>query len=259
VAIPVEVAVGVCDLEIFDIVSSRQNAVLYIHPLLHAKLFRFDDMIFLGSANISRRALGWAAPANVEILIASSESAADLRAFENVVLTAAVRVDAALRDSVRLQVDALKITPPSIGEVFETETREIVSTWLPTCRAPDRLWNAYAGVETWRLVEAALTAAMDDLAALNLPAGLSREQFRQFVAATLQRMPLVQEIDLAAQRGLAPEAAAALISAAEGSDDLAYSPAEMWEVLQAWLMHFFPGQYRREPSSEIFRQGRIIG
>jgi hypothetical protein len=257
--IPVEIVAGVCDLEIFDVVSSRQNATLYIHPLLHAKLYRFDDFILIGSANVTRRALGWTAPANVEILAGPNEPHADIRALEKSILSASILVDAALRDSVLQKVEALKVSPPSLAEVFEPETREVVRTWLPTCRAPDRLWNVYAGFETWRLVEAAANAAKDDLAALNIPTGLSKDQFREFVTATLERMPLVQEIETATQNGLTPEAAAALISEATGSNDLPYSSIEMWEVLQAWLIYFFPGRYRREPSSELFRRGRIIG
>lgn len=257
--IPVEIVAGVCDLEIFDVVSSRQKAALYIHPLLHAKLYRFDDFILIGSANVTRRALGWTAPANVEILVGPTEPHADMRSIERSILSASILVDAALRDSVRQKVDVLKASPPSVAEVFEPETREVARTWLPICRAPDRLWNVYSGFETWRLVEAAINAANDDLATLNIPAGLSRDQFRQFVTATLERMPLVQEIELAAQNGLTPEAASTLISEANGSNGLPYSSIEMWEVLQAWLIYFFPGRYRREPSSELFRRGRIIG
>ncbi len=85
-----------------------------------------------------------------------------------------------------------------------------------------------------------------DLAALDIPSGLSKDQFKKFMAATLERMPLVQEIDVAAQKGLTPEAAAGFISEAAASAGLPYSPTEMWEVLQAWLMHLFPDRYRRE-------------
>jgi hypothetical protein len=182
-----------------------------------------------------------------------------MRALEKSILNASILVDAALRDSIRQKVNVLMASPPSLAEVFEPETREAARTWLPTCRAPDRLWNVYAQFETWRLVEAAVDAANNDLATLNIPAGLSREQFRQFVRATFEQMPLVQEIELAAQNGLTPEAASTLISEATGSNVPPYSSIEMWEVLQAWLMYFFPGHYRREPSSELFRRGRIIG
>jgi hypothetical protein len=34
--IPAEIAVGVCDLEIFDVVAGHSNAELYVHPLLRA-------------------------------------------------------------------------------------------------------------------------------------------------------------------------------------------------------------------------------
>ena len=233
--------------------------MLYIHPLLHAKLYRFDDLVLIGSANITRRALGWTAPANVEILISPKEALGEMRAFEENLIDTSVLANSTLRDNLREKVNALAAASPVLEELFESETREVLQTWLPTCRVPNRLWNIYSNFEPWRLVEAAAEAAKADLAALNIPSGLSKEQFNQFVRATLERMPFVQQIETAAANGLSSEAAAAMIGAASNSTGLPYSATEMWEVLQAWLIYFFPGRFRREPAGEMFRQGRVIG
>jgi hypothetical protein len=74
-------------------------------------------------------------------------------------------------------------------------------------------------------------------------------------------MPLVQEIDSASRlpAGITSASASALIERGTYGAALPYSPTDMWEVLQAWLMHFFPQRYRREVATEVFRQGRIIG
>ena len=81
--------------------TARTGAELYVHPLLHAKLYRFDDTAFFGSANLTGKALGWTAPANLELLHASPEMLPDLVAFEADLLKSALRVDAAYRDIVR--------------------------------------------------------------------------------------------------------------------------------------------------------------
>jgi hypothetical protein len=252
--IPAEIALGACDLEIYEVTRARANTCLFVHPLLHAKIYRFDDHALLGSANLTRKALGWAAPANLEVLVDAGTSLAELRAFEQELLASALEVDEAYRDTVAQQVKVL-----AHQVAAETFTHEVARTWLPSCNAPHRLWNVYADYETWRLVESARQAAAADLAALAVPAGLEREQFRKHVAAVLGCIPLVQEIDRAAGQGLTTNSASALIIAAAKSEPLPYAPAETWEVLQAWLMHFFRTAIGASQSPRCFRHGRVIG
>jgi hypothetical protein len=148
-------------------------------------------------------------------------------------------------------------------EVFEAETHQVERTWLPTCRTPERLWNVYTDIEAAkrRMVESAFEAARADLRALGITFGLPVTQFNRHVAAILGQMPLVQEMDAASRlpEGVTASTGAALIEAASLGSILPYPSTDMWEVLQAWLLYFFPERYRREPATEIFRQGRIIG
>src|SRR3546814_15701150 len=69
---PDEIAAGVSDLEVFDLIRARASGTLLLQPHLHAKLYRTGDRRLLGSANISGRALGWHEPANLEILLAEA-------------------------------------------------------------------------------------------------------------------------------------------------------------------------------------------
>ncbi len=48
-----------------------------------------------------------------------------------------------------------------------------------------------------------------------------------------------------AATGMTDKQAIALVTDDVGADSLPYPPADMWEVLKAWLAHFFPGTYRR--------------
>ena len=45
---PEDIVDGVCDLEIFEVVSNRANGKLWVHPNLHAKYFRADQSCLLG-------------------------------------------------------------------------------------------------------------------------------------------------------------------------------------------------------------------
>jgi len=259
--IPKEIAAGVCDLEIYDVVKTRSNAALYVHPLLHAKLYRFDDNVFVGSANLTNKALGWAAPSNLELLHPHNEIFSELKAFEDALLRNAIRVDDAYRDLVKAQVEKVKLTETT---VVASETSATAGQfWLPTCRVPDRLWSVYTDVDDAkrRMVESAVDAALSDLAILDVEAGLSRQLFNQNIAATLSQIPLVQAVDEASKRpeGLTSAQAVALIQGKLGEASWPHSAVEMWEVLQAWLTFFFPQRYRTEPATEVFRQGRILG
>jgi hypothetical protein len=257
--IPAEIAAGVCDLEIFDVVRARPNARLYVHPLLHAKLYRFDNVAFFGSANMTGKALGWAAPANIELLLSPAESISELRAFEAELLRCAIEVDDSYHAWTKAQVEGLRqqILPPEA--VVAAELYQMPTSWLPSCAAPARLWNIYANVETWRMVEGAADAARQDLAALALPPGLTPDQFRRQVAAILECMPFIRRIAEASKTGITSEAAMQIIQSESASDHWPYALKETWEVLQKWLLHFFPDRYRSHPTGEIFSQGRVIG
>jgi hypothetical protein len=258
--IPAEIAGGVCDLEIFDEISARPNAKLYVHPLLHAKLYRFDETILYGSANLTAKALGWRAPANIELLHSATELRDELLAFERDLLKASIEVDAAYRDSILAQVEKLGDVAVSFTEAFEAETRGVTQFWLPTSMNPEGLWGVYADPKDARrrIVESSFMAAEADLNALGIEPGLSQQQFNQHIIAVLQQMPLVQEIDAAASGGITSQQATQLIEERTQGQTLPYPPPVMWEVLQTWLMYFFPRRYRTEAAAEVFRRGRVL-
>lgn len=257
--IPLEIAQGVCDLEIFDLVAARKRAKLCVQPLLHAKLYRFDDVVFVGSANISDKALGWTCPSNIELLISPTDTLNEFQIFEKDLLKSAIQVDKAYQDIIRQQVEDIKSKLDL--DQFKTTSKTKNSSWIPTCSAPDKLWNVYnnAVEAQHRIVESAFDAAVNDLKVLDVIPGLSEKQFRQHIAAVLDHIPLIQEIDKVSKDGITSESASSLIEKHTQGNQIAFTPADMWEILQAWLTYFFPERYRRETTSIIFRQGKVIG
>lgn len=259
--VPVEILAGVCDLEIYDAVIRRPGASLCVHPLLHAKLYRFDEAAYFGSANLTAKALGWAAPSNVELLHAPASVAGELRIAERAIIAQSIAVDANYRDAIRAQVEALRTAPPQPAEVLASELRTVDRTWLPTCRSPEKLWRVYRRIDEARrtMTESSIEAAEADLRALNVTPGLDRDRFTLTVAAILGGMPVVRTIDEAAESGIAAESAVSLLEREVDGAALPYSKEETWEVLQAWLIQFFPGRYVRSAASEVFRRGRVLG
>ena len=67
---PTEVAAGVSDLEILDLLRERGTFELLLVDRLHAKLYVADDRCLAGSANVTLSALGETTGAgNIEVLI----------------------------------------------------------------------------------------------------------------------------------------------------------------------------------------------
>src|SRR5581483_9405140 len=202
--IPAEIAAGVSDLEVFDIVGARENAVLLLNPLLHAKLYRLDDVYLFGSANLTGKALGWRAPANLELLHDAPGLAADLRAFEENLIRSSMPADARYRDEIRKQVEQLLELGLDAAALAAAETDDLPPTWLPRCPTPERLWEVYSDPEAARrrMVESAFDAAIEDLSSLRLGPGLSETQLYRSVVAALNQMPLIQSIDVRTAAGL---------------------------------------------------------
>lgn len=257
--IPAEIAAGVSDLEVFDIVAERGNAVLLLNPLLHAKLYRIDQVYSFGSANLTGKALGWRAPANLELLHSAPELTTDLRAFEDALVRSSMAVDARYREEIHQQAQHLIEFGLTATDLAAAETDDLPSAWLPHCPTPEWLWEVYSdpAAARRRMVESAFETAKKDLKSLRVGAGLSEVQLYRSIIAALNQMPLIQAIDARAASGIGAGEAMALFQTAE-LELSSYSAPEMWEIVLAWLQYFFPGRYRREPTGEMLRHGRVI-
>ena len=258
--IPGEILAGVCDLEIYDLILSRENAELFVHQLLHAKFYRFDELILIGSANLTGKALGWAFPPNLEILEPAGDQSPRLREFETLLIESAIKVDALYRDEISRLVALLETQPPIDGSFFQAHVPSAPFTWRPSCRDPRRVWLVYSKTSQAqsRIVESAYNAAVEDLTALMIPDGLSNEEFRSVIAARLGSLPIMAELNARARMGLSDADAIQLIVTTYGSLASIYSPEEQWEILREWLLEFFPGVYRQDTHPDAFRISTII-
>lgn len=258
--IPGEILAGVCDLEIFEIVCSRPNTELFVHPLLHAKSYRFDELIYIGSANLTGKALGWAFPSNLEILESAGEQSQAVRDLETHLLATSKKVDAAYRDEMEHLVLALGEQSAIDKSFFEAHIPSRTAFWLPKCRDPRRLWLVYSDPDEARkrTVESAYRAAVEDLESLGIPQGLLLGDFRNLIAATLNDLPIVREMESHAIAGLKDSDAINLVGGYLENEESLFDASNQWEILREWLLEFFPGVYRRDTYPEVFRIAKII-
>ena len=264
---PDEIAAGVSDLAVFDLLASRDRASLQLLPHLHAKYFRADERCLVGSANLTASALGWISPCNLEILVEFPRTDPQLLEFEHLVLSEATIATAEIRSMMKTAVEEIVMCrreaqvamsadwqAETSDHIHEATSNDAMATWLPTTRQPRDLYLAYAGRGD-ELSEAAREAALRDLSMLDPPVGLGQEAFARVVAATLLQMPLLAEIDVYVARPRRFGAVRDLVTAKTGQDRRRAS--DSWQTTMRWLLEFMPNRYRRTvPShSEVF--GRV--
>lgn len=261
---PDEIAAGVSDLDVWLLIKDRSNSTLWLRSDLHAKYYRGDQQVLVGSANLTNTALGWFQQSNLELLI-SSDVLAD---FEQELFHGSVIVDDTLYAHVKQIVDEFHVTVipklepiEMIQEVLDEYDIPVASleSWLPTLRHPEKLYTAYAG--EWDLLgTGSRIAAYRDLLVFELPAGLSKEHFQAYVGFQLLQRHIIREVDKFVETprrfGAVRDYMKTLACAAqEGFDaDIA------WQTLMRWLMHFLPIRYTTwvNHHSEIIAKSRRI-
>lgn len=258
--LPADIAAGVCDLEILDLIEGYPGGRLLLHPHLHAKYYRADRRCLVGSANITSRGLGWTIPANVELLVELPADFEGLGEWETTLVDAAVVATREIREQIKREAEYLvskngPIPSPEIGQSPHDEN--FLLNWAPRCPVPELLWNVYVGQGKDKMVTSAWKAAQTDLAAFEVPPGLTRVLFKAYVAGILKQMPLIAEIDGLASKGLIDNKAVTFLEDRLG-DAAPYSAGQTWQVLKAWLVYFFDQTYLLQTGQEILVKGKDI-
>ena len=253
--LPGDIAAGVCDLEIMDMIEEFPAGRLLVHPRLHAKYYRADQRCFVGSSNVTERGLGWAPSANLEILLEAESNR--LAEWESALIEASLPATLELREHLKAKASALEEPNalPSLPEVGGSAV-SVDFNWIPRCPVPERLWSVYNN-EGWAdMVDASREAAMQDLTHLALPKGLSKAVFETYVADILKQMPFLAEIEHMAAKGLSDSQAHALLSERFIREN---AVAQAWRIIKAWLLHFRGQSYRLAVGEEVLVKGRSIG
>jgi hypothetical protein len=255
-----ELVRGVSDLEVYSDLVERGNARMLIANGLHAKYFRFDRSVVVGSCNVTDAGLGFKVRSNLELAV-SFEADQQTSAFEAVVFADAFPVNRTMYEAMKHILGAMPAMPRLPDEVegaeadlFDSTSTTAAATtgwadWLPSCRAPDCLYDAYVG-HVENLTLATRVAAQQDLHQLGVPRGLTQAQFDAFVAGTILTSPMVARL---AEFAITPR------RFGEMRDLLrviapATSAASDWQTIMRWLLHFVPDRFAMHVAnySEIF-------
>lgn len=253
---PEDVASGVCDLEVFDILHARKGATLFVHAHLHAKFFAADTLCLVGSANLSQTALGWRNPSNVELLIELSTTEHGLEEWWAHLLGQSSQATDGMRDAIGEEAAKIAKSGEAIPRSeIEQDTNKSTPIWVPECPRWTGLWEVYSGDEE-QLPSSALKSARSDLTALSIPLGLSEPSFLRAIRTSFKHTAIFHRLDELAKRGLSDLSGGKLLIEECGIEPGAAE--RRWQILKNWLGGLYPDEFRIESNQEILMKGKSI-
>ena len=181
---PDELRVGVSDASVREIIVQRGGS-FYLHPRLHAKYYRFDDEVLVGSANLTGSGFGLVPNANLEILSPPSSSF-NPKEFEHT-LFSKCRI---ITDSEYAIWSSIPVTAQSSAVISEP----MASEWRPMTRDPKDLWFVYSQNRRDSLPEKILEQIDLDLSAISAPPSLDHSTFSTWVSSALLASPFVSDV-----------------------------------------------------------------
>jgi len=249
---PAEVAAGVSDLDVFDIVKNRSATSLGLLDPLHAKLFVADEKCLVGSSNITGAALGWSQNPNIEILVETkTNDPFVLRLLQQI--SDAVPATYQLKTEIEEQAKRIeKITSFSDSEADDVDVELAQHPWLPKCAAPEKLFIVYQNQFTESVVSGTRYDALADLRALQAPQGLVRGGFYAFIASSLENVPALASIMASISGRLTDEQAVKMLLEIR-SDFSDRDAKRQWAILRDWISEFLGEKYEVAPQSFVVR------
>ena len=247
-----EVAAGVTDLEVFELVKGRRKSELRLLDSLHAKLYVADKKCLVGSANITAAALGWAKAPNVELLV---EESLDHPSIEFLMSQLTDATPATYQLKTEVEAEAAELAKQSLDDLpkpDEGDPPESGQFWLPQCAAPEKLYAVYSDAPSPVVTAGTKDDAQQDLIDLGLPRDLGEGEFKRQVASALQRMPSFHHILDRIPAKLTDEAGQDLIRpfVSDLSDtDL----TRQWHIVREWISVFFADRFELAPETYVLR------
>jgi len=248
--LPKEVAAGVSDPEILDVLEKRGNFSLSLVDRLHAKLYIAGDRCLVGSANVTHAGLGETGDSNnIEILV---DTTIDDPGVAQTLGEISKTERPATRDIAQITrrlADSLSASASSIAAI------EI--SWSPVSRRPQDAYLLYTQPPSG-YTRAADRTLLNDLAKANLQPGLEEDKFRSAIRSLLQAIPIAEDfLKITEDTTLTFADTHSYFKEIAGDQ---FSANELWLAFVEWMAYFFNDQVMRQEITEIaLRRAQILG
>lgn len=246
--LPREIAAGVSDPEILNVLEERGNFTLTLVDKLHAKIYIADENCLAGSSNVTLAGLGEAAEeVNIEILVTTTihdpgvaSTLADVAQFE--------------RQATRVQAEAARRLADSLLSVPRPNGSKVY--WFPRSRRPERAYRLYSQPPDGYMVEAD-QLLLNDLADSNLQPGYSEDEYYQEIRSLLAEIPLAAAFLNATEDTMLTLSEA--FSQIESLPLDGFTPSDLWHAFVNWMAHFYSDQVMKQEIVELaLRRARVL-
>ena len=248
--LPREIAAGVSDPEILDLLKTRGNFSLSLVDRLHAKLYIAGDRCLAGSANVTLAGLGEGGDgSNIEVLVETTIDEPGIAGTLEAIAQDERAATSSMARTARRLAESLSTSKTSPGA--------LASHWFPGSRRPEQAFGFYTQPPNGFL-GVADQVLLDDLARSNLPPGLDEGEFRDAIRSLLMAIPLAEDLLTASEDTTLTRADATSWLEAISGDD--YSPNDLWIAFVNWMAHFFSDRVMKQEIAEIaLRRARLLG
>ena len=247
--LPREVAAGVSDPEILDVLEERGNFDLSLVDRLHAKLYISGDKCLVGSSNVTFAGMGEGGDdSNIEVLVET--------AVDDPSIGATLReISQAERPATRSMARAARRLADSLPAEKKTPVDDDAH-WFPGSRRPEFAFHFYSQPPSG-YVGTADRLLLADLARSNVQPGLGEDEFRSTIRSLLSAIPIAGVILKSKQDRTFTRADAQ--SYLEGIAGDRFSATDLWNAFVNWMAYFFPDLVMKQEISEIaLRRAQIM-
>lgn len=245
-----DLVAGVSDLDVWHSVRERRDTRLYLCPSLHAKYYRADERVLVGSANITASALGLGKSPNLELLVQLYKDEAGFAGFEDELYSRCIMVTSELHQEFSNTLARLTSQPSAQFPVNPCDDLLTMHhSWTPKTRYPDNLFRYYCG-KLDELTAAAKLTCSEDLRALKVPESLTEEQFNYCIRKRMESHHTFLELlefGRSSKRFGEVRAFLSRMGAQNGES--------AWQIWMRWLKKFTPDRFEfwEAGYSEIYK------
>ena len=247
--LPREIAAGVSDPEILDMLEKRGNFRLSLVDRLHAKLYIAGDRCLTGSSNVTFAGLGEGGDyKNIEILV---EIAVD----DPSIVATLEEISQAERPATRTMAQAVRRLADSLS-IPATSQTNLDAPWFPGSRRPEHAYRFYKHPPSG-YTGAADRILLVDLANSNLQPGLGEDEFKTAIRSLLAAIPTAKILlDATEDMTLTRADAHSYLETIAGDE---FSTNDLWIAFVNWMAYFFPDRVMKQEIAEIaLRRARLL-
>ena len=214
-----DVLSGATDIGVYPLLRDKGIKV-FLHPNLHAKYYRFDNKILMGSANLTSNGLLNSETSSLEALTTILKSTATTN-FESKIIEESLQVDDELYSEYLEILDSQLVAEP---------LNEIDFYW-PSFASLEEAWSLYTRND-----------ASLSLNPLAIPPNLEKSKLKIFIKIRLNEFSNIQRIEKFLESGMDGRRFGEVRALIRQIDD-SIDETSAWQNLMSLLLDLFPERY----------------